>query len=396
MESELQDSPSLYGIYAKVRWLPLLVLILLCASCKSGEDEDKSAQPSVTVVQISSDAGRVAWYRGSVQAHELLAFDRVVNTSNGYTQIYTMKPDGSNESPVTGAMAQPFSDGFIGQPEWHPDGDHIIFQVKEGGGSRFEHMSFGINNDLWLIKKDGSGAEKLLTCATNAAILHPHFNSTGDKLIWADREPTGVPLGIWITAGAPGGENPWAGWRIAIADFDINAAAGNKVSNIQYLFSGGTASSRGFFETHGFYAGDTRITWSRTLNGDPYVDDIFSCKLDGSDVQQIVNNPGVWEEHGTYAPGETAVAFNSSRVDPSWSYPGSTASTLSLEVYLLEGGNVTQLTDFNTSLTKRYLTSDFEWDRSGTRIVVEVVPVDKLTSTPGTAELWMITLPSAK
>lgn len=375
------------------------VAALLVAACNDdASDSGSSPAPGVTVEMVNGDAGRLAWYSGSAQAHELVAFDRVVNTTNAYTEIFTMEPDGASVTPVTSAGTQPFNAGFIGQPAWHPDGDHIIFQVKEGGGTRFEHVSFGINNDLWLINKNGTGAEQLLTSPTNGAILHPHLSKSGDKLIWADREATGVQMGVWIAAGAPGGENPWAGWRIAVADFDINAAPGNKISNIQYLFDSGAASTRGFYETHGFYANDSRITWSRTLNGDHYVDDIFSCRLDGTDVQQIVDSPTTWDEHGLWAPGETAMAFNSSRADAGWSFPGSAADTLTLEVFLLEGTQVSQLTEFNAtgSASKRYITSDLDWDRGGTRMIVQMVAVDKVTSQSDPPELWMITLPSAR
>ncbi|TET31573.1 MAG: hypothetical protein E3J72_21920 [Planctomycetota bacterium] len=341
--------------------------------------------------QISADGGRVAWYKGPA-AHELIAFDAVTDDVFKNTSIFTMQPDGSALQNVTLTNID-VPAGFVGQPEWHPDGDHIIFQAENANASHtvYTHVSFGINNDLWIINKDGSGAEKIWETPLHHGALHPHFNDNGTILIWSERIATGVQLfPLWLT---PGGENPWAGWQIHIADYDGNASGTAKLTNHRTIFGAGLPEDRGGFETHGFVDGDT-IIFSRTLDGQAYVDDVFTSKLDGSGLTNLTNSPATWDEHGLYSPSGATLAFNSSRFDASWVAPSSNASTLKLELYLQKGADIIKLTDFNGAAPAgvRYLTSDFEWDRTGSRLVLQAAPVDSSGALP--VEIWVVSFPS--
>jgi hypothetical protein len=53
--------------------------------------------------------------------------------------------------------------GFIGQPTWHPNGDYLLLQMENDNSdhSFYEHMAWGINNDLWLASFDGTIVEKI-------------------------------------------------------------------------------------------------------------------------------------------------------------------------------------------------------------------------------------------
>ena len=380
----------------KLQKMIAVMVLLLVFTCCSNDDILENSEPVFEL--ISNSGGRVAWYASILSEHELIAFDSIVDDVTKHTEVFTMQPNGTGVFNVTGPNTDVHNDpnaGFIGQPEWHPDGEHIIFQVEnsDSQGMRFNHVSFGINNDLWIIKKDGTGAERIWETPPNNAALHPHFNADGTKLIFSQRIATGEIL--YPLTWTPGGENPWAGWQIHIADFDITQTGTAKLSNNIVLFGEGDAKDRGFYETHGFKDADT-IVYSHTEGGAPYVDDIFTAGTDGSNVINLIQSPTTWEEHGIYSPSRNSIAFLSSRVNPDWTAPADNASTLRLELYLQTGSEITQVTSFNENgdVDKRYLASDFEWDRTGSRIIIQVASVDDISGTPYSPEIWMITFPT--
>lgn len=375
------------------RLFVVLMAVSIIGGCSSGGGD--SDPTSIGFNQLTGDGGRVAWYTGTAD-HELVAFDRIVDEVTANTELYIMQPDGTGVTDLSGTN-DTVPEGFVGQPEWHPDGDYIVFQVENANSRhmRFNHVSWGINNDLWIIKKDGTRAEKIWETPLNHAALHPHFNADGSKIIFAERESTGEIL--YSPLVTPGGENPWAGWRIHIADFDISQTGTARLSNHVTLFDADLPRDRGFFETHGFVDTDT-IIFSRTLDGLAYVDDIFTSQLDGSNLVNLIQSTTTWDEHGLYSPTGNSLCFVSSRVNATWQAPVDTAATLRTELYMQQGAVITQLTEFNADgdLDTRYLVSDFEWDRTGQRIVFQMAPVDDLTGMAFSPEIWLLTFPQVQ
>ncbi len=369
-------------------WTLFILFGILGSGCKK---DHTITTTEIEITKINNDGGRVAWYSSNFSNHELIAFDAIVNDITKRTEIFTMQPDGSEIYNLSGNNDD-VPPGFIGQPAWHPDGEHILFQVENENsqGLRYNHMAWGINQDLWIIKRDGTGAEKVWETPLNHAALHAHFNADGTKLIFAERIATGeAVLSPLLT---PGGENPWAGWQIHIADFDINKIGVEKLSNHQILFGEGEAKDRGFFETHGF-RDDHTIVYSHTEGGAAYCDDIFTAGADGSNVFNLIQSPTSWEEHGMFSPSGNSMLFISSRIDPDWTYPENNVLSLRTELYLNTGNDIKRLTEFNKNgdADKRYLTSGSKWDRTGKRIVIQVAPVDAVTGDAYTPEIWMIT-----
>ncbi len=338
-----------------------------------------------TLRRLTNSGGRVAWYHGAI--HELIAFDAIVNQVNKNTEIFIMNPDGTKKTCVTCRSATP--KGFIGQPAWHPNGDLLIYQAENENSNHtvFNHMSFGINQDLWVIRKDGTGAELVWRSAKNHAALHPHFNNDGTKILFAERVATNVQI-LRSQITTPGGENPWDGWRIHIADFDTTKTGTDKLSNHIVLFG----DTKGFYETHGFTY-DGKIIYSHTENGAPYVDDIYSSNLDGYGVENLTSSAQTWEEHGNYSPVSDDMAFISSRSDVRWS-PTAGAQSLRTELFIKKNGLITQLTNFNQNKTSslRFLVSDFDWDAKGTRIVFQVAPVGSRVQDTQNPQIWMLHL----
>lgn len=131
----------------------------------------------ISTTCITKKGGRLAWYHGD--KHELIAFDATTNPATKATSVFTMQPDGSEKKGITNNSGIP--KGFVGQPAWHPDGEHLVIQVENENSqhTRYNHVSWGINNDLWIIRRDDTTAECIYKTKSNHAALHPHFNADG-------------------------------------------------------------------------------------------------------------------------------------------------------------------------------------------------------------------------
>jgi Tol biopolymer transport system component len=335
-------------------------------------------------VKIENSGGRVDWYKG--KSHDLIVFDAITDPTQKNTDLFVMRPDGTGKRNITTDSI--ITKGFIGQPAWHPGGEHIVLQAENNNSEHrlLNHMAWGINNDLWLIKKDGTDAQLLWSSPLNHGALHPHFNKTGTRIMFAERIPQGKSW-RWIkrlNLGG-GGENHWDGWRIHLADFDITKSGKEMLSHHKVI----TPNGNGFYETHGF-TDDENIVYSFTPKGKPYADDIYIGTLDGTNVKNLTASPATWDEHGIFSPSGRSMAFISSRDDESWRAPKSRAKTLRTELYLQRSGEIIQLTNFNKDKKSkiRYLVSDYDWNASGTKIVYQVAPIEG--NRAGTPELWLL------
>lgn len=373
-------------------------LSIISNTCTAGfEDNDdllqtwtqsKMLKQGTTLNQITDRGGRLAWYKGT--KHELIAFDAISDWKTQNMELYTMQPDGSQRYCVTCDTA--IKKGFVGQPAWFPDGEHIIIQVENENSrhTRFNHVSFGFDNDLWIIRFNGTDAERIYKTPPNHAVLHPHFNKNGTLIVFAEREPTGKSRLFWKKI-TPGGENPWVGWRIHVANFDINKKGTDKLFNHRVLFKG----AGGFYETHGFTK-NNQIIYSHTAGGKAYVDDIYIANVDGRQRKKILDSSDTWDEHGLFSPSGRSLAFNSSRGDASWRASRSKPNQLKLDLYLrTQSGEIQRLTNMNALMAdreKRYVTSDFDWDRKGQRIAFQVAVFGREAGWHVfSPEIWLLT-----
>ncbi|MBW1644137.1 MAG: hypothetical protein JRJ76_15000 [Deltaproteobacteria bacterium] len=367
---------------------PFFISILLTALLSFNVSFADMNAPRWQYRILTDRGGRVDWYKG--KSHTYIAYDAITEPQLYNTDVFIMQPSGTDIKCVTCKSSVP--KGFIGQPAWHPDGHHIVLQAENKNSlhKALNHMSFGFDNDLWIIKKDGSEAQLIWSSPVHHAALHPHFNKDGTRFMFSERVPTGKSY-AWIEKANPGfgGENHWDGWRIHIADFDIHKKGKQMLSSHKILF----ADTGGFYETHGFNS-DGRIIFSYTANGRPYVDDIYIADPDGSNIINLTSSASTWEEHGIFSPSENSMAFISSRADKTWHAPKSKPQTLKTELFLKrKNAGILQLTTFNLvdTLNKRYLVSDFDWNRYGTQIVFQVAPVDLITGKPYSPQLWILT-----
>jgi len=324
--------------------------------------DDAFSKVVVSRQTLTERGGRVDW----CPTTNLIAFDRM--TGDKSSEVYVIRPDGSGERCVT-CNTPGLPEGIRGQPAWHPGGKFLVIQVqgKFYTNSRFEFVSWGIHNDLWLVAADGSWARRLVEAEYLGASLHPHFANTGDRLFWSVRKPTGKQIRQRLFDKTPGRENPWDGWHLAIADFRGTPAGKPELTNRMDLYR----AAGGFFESHALI--DDEIWFSHTQDGRPMVDDIYRARSDGSQQFNITRSPGTWEEHGKPSPGGSLLAFNSSR-GFDWKHPPDTARTLRLELWARrsDSGNIFRLTAYNARLAGRgrVLTSDYAWSPTGREIAL--------------------------
>ncbi len=364
----------------------LSLLSLLCTSDPVISDDN----PTIKTNQIVENGGRVSWYQGG--DHSKVLFDRITNSNFVNTDVFIMEADGSDMKCIT-CNIDDITDRFSGQPVWHPDGIHCVIQVENQNSrhTRFEHVSFGINNDLWLINTRTLTSEKIFSTELNDAALHPQFNSSGDLLIFSRRIATeeSFPALQGVT---PGGENHWDGWQIQINDFDISMSGTNKISNTRLIKPNGN----GFYETHSI---KQDIVYSFTANGQGYVDDCYRVGIDGQNPINLTQSTKTWEEHATFSPSQKNFVFISSRHDQTWSFPQSDTRTINTELFMknISSGNIEQLTKFNDSQdTYRVLTSDFDWNKEGNALIFLVAKIEKSNPLISNNEIWRIDFDEAK
>jgi Tol biopolymer transport system component len=344
----------------------LAIIVIGCTTNQAGVTQNSTSEESGKIVvsrrTLTEQGGRVDWCAST----NLIAFDRM--TSADTSEVYVIRPDGSGQQCVT-CNTPRLPEGIRGQPAWHPGGEFLVIQVqgKFYKGSRFEFVSWGIHNDLWLVAADGSWAQRLVESEFLGASLHPHFSDSGDRLFWTVRESTGKKIPQRLFLKTPGRENPWDGWHLAIANFERKAGEKAMLSHRIDLYQ----REGGFFESHALKG---EVIWfSHTKNGRPFVDDIYRARSDGTQRVNITNSPGTWEEHGELSPHGSLVTFNSSR-GFDWKHPPDMAKTLRLELWArqMNTGKTIRITDFNKQSAGRgrVLTSDYAWSPSGREIAV--------------------------
>jgi len=121
---------------------------------------------------VKDVGGRVDWSH----ARNLIAFDRA--GSDGFYDVYTMNPDGSDERCLTCDKAA-LPNKHIGNPAWHPSGNWIAFQAqnRSSGNDDVATPGAGLRNDIW---PDGRRRTRFFQVTTVEAfvggVLHPVFS----------------------------------------------------------------------------------------------------------------------------------------------------------------------------------------------------------------------------
>ena len=332
-----------------------------------------AADPRVKNIQTLKNAGgRVDWSAN----RNLIAFDQP--GSDGYFDVYTMNPDGSNTVCLTCDKVPP--NRHIGNPAWDPTGNWIAFQVQKvaaGPLDKLANPGAGANNDIWVMDAAGTKFYQMTNItAFQGGVLHPHFSHKGDLLMWAERL-SGVGGGLYGI------------WAIRVADFRVtNGIPG--ISNVRTFQPG---DQKFFYETHSFSPDDSKIYFSGNLAlGQSELDiDIYSLDLQTEGLVNLTNTLDNWDEHSQISPSGNGIVWMSSTGNGS---PRNGNVATDFWIMSPDGSNKVRLTYFNDSTAPEYshlpfvTCADNSWSPDGTQFVATIL-TDPINSV---GEIVLITL----
>jgi len=332
------------------------------------------------LTKLTDDAGRVDWS----ERLNLIAFDRRFGSE--YYDVATMRPDGSGMKCLTCDRSE-LPPRHKGNPSWHPSGDFIIFQAEKdldlsqgqsgrrrgrlGGGRRGSRKveqleklvdfvaapGAGFRNDLWLMNRDGTRYWKLHESSPRGGgVLHPHFNSRGDKVFWAERVSNGDGhFGLWV---------------MKVADF-VGGSRDPRLNNIRTLTPG---QKRRFYESHGFSPDGSKIIFT----ADPertdrqLALDIYTYDLNSNRLTNLTDSPDAWDEHAHFSPSGKKIVWMSSEGTPLPDKPGD----VKCEWWMMDadGSNKQRLTGFNSPGNPEFepggaCAADLAWSPDGRSIM---------------------------
>ncbi|HET6781403.1 MAG TPA: hypothetical protein VFH67_04855, partial [bacterium] len=315
------------------------------------------AAASIEAQVLVPEGGRVAWSH----ARNLIAFDR--RSQAGTFEIYTIHPDGSDEQCLT-CERPVLPRSHRGNPAWHPSGEYVAFQAHDPAlsGGRGPKESYtgtpglGINNDIWLMKADGTHFWRITRVKAGGGVLHPHFSHDGRLLLWSEIVDPSV-RGL-------GGQ-----WAIKIAEI-VLSEAGPYPARVRTLRPGDLQ----LYETHAFSPDDRRILFSGAPRRGDYFDlEIYAFDLTTSRLTQLTRN-NEWDEHAQFTADGKRIVWASSegveqRKDP---------RDLKLEYWIMndDGSSKQRLTRFNDPSAPEFrpgaLAADFEFGPDGKTIVAKL------------------------
>lgn len=304
----------------------------------------------ISITLVTNDGGRLDWST----ANNLVAFDR--RKSNSYYALYIASPDLANPTCLTCSYSQ-FEKRHAGNPAWTPDGNYIIFQAQSNDKTpTLDTPGKGVNNDLFLVSKDGSKLWQLtdLSSQRTYGILHPHFSHNGKQLLWAQLVSAGNVYGIW---------------QLKVADFGFNNGIA-QLSNIKTYTPG---SKQGLYESHSFSPDGKYIYFSsNAFNQQSSGFDIYRMNLATGQVFNYNNSPADWDEHAQLSPNGTKIVWSSSAGQKN------TSNDLWI-MNAADGSDKTKLTDVHNPSSPTYVGSegfgpaDTSWSADGKQLLMYVI-----------------------
>jgi Tol biopolymer transport system component len=252
---------------------------------------------SCKVSFISSRGGRLG-----ISKDQTIAFD--CKGSDGFYDLFTMNLDGSHRTCLT-SETESIPQKHNGNPSWHPNGKHIVFQSVdpnlEGLPPHYHEIEkvltgpgAGVNNNLWITDINGKQFWQLTRVKDKNGVLHPHFSHDGKKLLWSEMiDHTELPSGKWV---------------IRIGDITIEEEE-VKIENIITL----QPQNMKFYETHGFSPDDKKILFSGSPSGYYQNMDIYEYDLHFEKVLRLTGPDREWDEHAHYSPDGKKIIWMSSK-----------------------------------------------------------------------------------
>lgn len=226
--------------------------------------------------------------------------------ANGYVQIATVAPDGSNVQVLT-------SGPFISEmPDWSPDGTQIVFDYSD------LDPNLPFSTALWVMNADGSNAHPLMTPELSGFDVEPRWQPTGGLITFARirKELRGKQQEAVFVVNADGTnprqltswglapEHPtWSpdGKLIIFNDASFNPFPIESIwimkpdgtdRHVLYQGTQHTGGVKPWFSPDGKKILFTCVTYGRAHT---HNEDLCIMNADGTDVVDITNTPGVFE-----------------------------------------------------------------------------------------------------
>jgi Tol biopolymer transport system component len=331
---------------------------------------DLAAPGKVTVTVVNpAPGGGSSGAAAFTVAVDTIAFDSSraldgsdADNTNSTSNIWTMNPDGSSQTPLTKLTAGG-ADSF--NPVWSPDGGKIAFRSARAlDGSDAANINFTQN--IWVMNADGSSPTPLTKLTAFAAnSLHPVWSPDGSKIAFqsqralngSDAANANSTENIWvmnadgsspapltkITASAGDSFTPaWSpdGSKITFASARAldgsDAANTNTTDNIWVMNADGSG-----------VAPLTKVTASTAHSGSPAwspdsskISFASERALDGSDAANTNFIQNIWvvsADGSSPAPLTKLTVTGASSFSPVWSPDGSKVAFLSRRA--LDGSN---------------------------------------------------------
>jgi Tol biopolymer transport system component len=235
---------------------------------------------------------------------------------DGDAEIYLMNPDGSNQRPLTDNRADDFS------PAWSPDGKLIAFESDRDDAN--PRICFpNCNYNLYVMNADGSNPRQLT--ALSGAEWNVHWSPDGLSLLFTARNIEGENAGIYRIRLEGGDPQP-----LLVDTYDNNAAdwspdgsqitfSSNREGNLDIFIMNSNGSNivkvidTGMDDYFPEWSPDGKQITFFAADWPTIKQDIFTVSIDGSNLQNLTNTPGVVDEDPKWSLDGSKIIYQSDR-----------------------------------------------------------------------------------
>jgi hypothetical protein len=269
--------------------------------------------------------------------------------SSGMWNGYSANPDGSAPSCVTCTLPSFSNVGTAtnrGISAVSPNGQYALVTVERpiaGAAAMWTQPGKGGANDVWLYTTDGQHAWPLTNIYQPGAVvlgsIEPHFDSTGNEIVWASMTGFGTgsaALNTW----------PLGTWEIQVANI-IWTSGVPSLANIRTI----NPTPGSFYEPYGFTPDNQHIIFATSGGGSWAGDTIDTIDVDGTGLTQVSPSaaPGVpnYAEFAFYTPSGDAIIWGR----------GYDTGMAGMDYWIMgpDGSNPQRLTYFNEPWSTEFL-----------------------------------------